>query len=77
MRALIIPWLSRFASGLRFPQLFALVAGLFVIDLVVPDMVPFADEILLALGTLLLGTWKKRRHPEGDDAQTAASEEIG
>ena len=47
MRALIIPWLVRFASGLRFPQLFALIASLFVVDLIVPDMIPFADEILL------------------------------
>jgi hypothetical protein len=52
---------TRFASRLRFPTLFWMVAGLFVVDLMVPDMVPFADEILLALGTLLLGSLKKRR----------------
>ena len=43
---------TRFAAGLRFPTLFALVAGLFVFDLLVPDLVPFVDEILLALGTV-------------------------
>ncbi|NJD31485.1 MAG: hypothetical protein FIB04_06320 [Gammaproteobacteria bacterium] len=52
---------TRFASRLRFPTLFWLVAGLFVLDVFVPDLVPFADEILLALGTLLLGSLKKRR----------------
>jgi hypothetical protein len=52
---------ARFASGLRFPTLFKLVAALFVLDLVVPDMIPFYDEILLALGTLLLGSIKTRR----------------
>lgn len=52
---------TRFAAGLRFPTLFKLVAALFVIDLVVPDAIPFMDEILLALGTLLLGSLRRRR----------------
>jgi hypothetical protein len=52
---------ARFAAGLRFPSLFALVAGLFLVDLFVPDLVPFADEILLALGTLLLGSLRKKK----------------
>ena len=52
---------TRFASGLRFPALFGLVGGLFVIDLLVPDLVPFFDEVMLALGTLLLGSLRKRR----------------
>lgn len=62
--------ISRFAGRLRFPQLFALTAALFVIDVLVPDVIPFADEILLALATLLLGSWQKRRS-EGD-TDTAA-----
>jgi len=33
---------------------------LFVIDLLFPDMVPFADEILLGLISLLLASLKKR-----------------
>lgn len=52
---------TRFAAGLRFPTLFKLVAALFVVDLIIPDMVPFMDEILLALGTLLLAGLRKRR----------------
>ena len=53
--------ITRFAAGLRFPALFALVAGLLALDLLLPDLIPFADEILLALGTLLLGSLRKRR----------------
>ncbi len=49
-----------YASGLRFPKLFAITATLFLVDLVVPDVIPFADEILLALITALLGSLKKR-----------------
>jgi hypothetical protein len=52
---------TRFAAGLRFPALFAIMAGLFLLDLLVPDLVPFLDEILLAFGTLLVGSL--RRHP--------------
>lgn len=52
---------TRFAAGLRFPVLFALVGGLFLLDVVVPDMIPFVDEVLLALGTLLVGSLRKRR----------------
>mgnify|MGYP001081756669 CR=1 FL=1 len=62
---------TRFAAGLRFPTLFGLVATLFVIDLVVPDLVPFMDEILLALGTLLLGSLRKRREAPPERAGTA------
>jgi hypothetical protein len=56
-------FLLAFASRLRFPWLFALTAGLFLLDLVVPDAVPFVDELLLGLGALLLGSWRKQRQP--------------
>jgi hypothetical protein len=34
---------------------------LFGADLVLPDAIPFVDEILLGLGTVLLGSLRKRR----------------
>jgi hypothetical protein len=52
---------TQFAAGLRYPTLFKVVAALFVLDFLVPDMIPFYDEIVLALGTLLLGSLKARR----------------
>lgn len=51
--------LMRWFGRLSFPRLFLLAAALFLLDLVVPDFIPFADEILLGLGTLLLSRWKK------------------
>jgi hypothetical protein len=53
--------LLNWAGQLRFPYLLGLTALLFVVDLVVPDFVPFADEILLGLATVVFGTWRKRR----------------
>jgi hypothetical protein len=52
-----------FLARLSFPRLFMVTAALFLIDLVVPDLVPLADELLLGLGTLLLASWKKRKEP--------------
>lgn len=49
----------KFANGLRFRQLFLLTAALFLIDLLLPDMIPFVDEILLGLLTLLFGSLRK------------------
>jgi hypothetical protein len=51
---------TRFATGLRYPTLFKLVGVLFLVDFFVPDLVPFIDEILLGLGTLLLGSLRSR-----------------
>ena len=48
--------------NLRFPSLFVLFAVLTLADFIVPDAIPLADEIGLALLTLLLGFWKDRRH---------------
>lgn len=56
-----------FLGKLSYPRLFALTATLFVVDVVVPDFVPFADELLLGLGTLLLANWKKRKEPAAPD----------
>ena len=46
---------------LRFPSLFVMFALLTLADIIVPDVIPLADEIGLALLTLLLGLWKERR----------------
>jgi hypothetical protein len=54
----------RYLSRLRFPQLFVVTAALFLLDLFIPDVIPFADEILLGLVTVLLGSWRKRRRKD-------------
>jgi hypothetical protein len=57
---LIFDRILRFAAGLRFPRLLAFTAALFILDLIIPDMIPFADEILLGLLSLLLASLKTR-----------------
>ena len=64
---MLTPWnviqnrFMRYVSNLRFPKLLAITSGLFVIDLLFPDVVPFIDEILLGLISLLLASLKKGR----------------
>jgi len=49
------------ARRLKFPKLLALTAVLFVVDFVVPDPIPFLDEILLGLSTILFASWRETR----------------
>lgn len=61
-------WLSR----LSYPRLFLLTAALFVSDLLLPDVIPFIDELLLGLGTLLLANVRQRKpSDEGADDTNA------
>jgi len=57
--------LLRWAEGLRYPRLAMLVAALFVVDLLIPDFIPFIDEILLGLGTLLLTNLRSNARMRG------------
>lgn len=52
--------LSRYAESLKFPWLALLTALLFLVDLFVPDAVPFVDEILLGLVAVMLGRIRRK-----------------
>ncbi len=60
-------WLRRnllgWAENLRFPWLLLITATLFGVDLAIPDFIPFIDEILLGLATLILS---RLRVPRAD-----------
>lgn len=60
MFKLLLGPLIAYLATLRFPLLFALTAALFILDLLIPDTIPFVDEILFGLGAALLGNWRKR-----------------
>lgn len=59
----VLRWLGR----LSHPRLFLLAAVLFIANTFIFDPIPFVDEILLGIGTLLLANWKNRRKPADDD----------
>ena len=62
-RATVAALVFRFLSGLRFRTLFLFTATLFVADLLLPDTIPFVDEILLGLLTVLLSQLKGPEPP--------------
>lgn len=68
-RTLVAGFLA-WARSRRFPTLLAITATLFAVDVVVPDLVPLADELLLGLATVMLARWRAD-HPKG---QTPDSE---
>lgn len=69
---LLLPFLA-WARRLRYPTLFKLTAAAFAVSVLWPfDPIPFIDEIVLGLGTLLLASWKQRKpdvSPAGDTAR--------
>lgn len=52
-----------YASQLRFPTLFFITLGLWAMNMIIPDPLPFIDEIVMGLVTLMLATWKKGKQP--------------
>lgn len=68
-----------FANQLKFKNLFLLILCLFVIDMLVPDMIPMIDEIILGLLTILLANWKKgssrNKHENIIDGETIDGED--
>ena len=73
--SLLSPLILRIARRLRFPQLFMLTAGLFVLDLLIPDLIPFLDEFVLGLATLLFGAWTRRKEEHLEQAQEDGRED--
>ncbi len=66
-RTSLVALLVGFASRLRYPVLATVTALLFLADLAIPDLIPFVDEILLGLLTILLGTRRRRRKAPGGE----------
>ena len=48
-------------------------ALLFAIDMVVPDAIPFLEELMLAVLTVLLAQWKKPRDTEAAPSEHDAA----
>ena len=52
----LISLLTAFLLRLRFPYLFAISIGLFLLNLIVPDPIPFLDELMLGLLAAVLAS---------------------
>lgn len=56
--------LITFLESLRFPWLLLVTLALFLVNVFVPDVFPFVDEILLALIAVVLSRLKRKDKPE-------------
>ncbi len=50
---------------------------LFLADLVVPDFLPFVDEVMLGLLTVLVGSWRTRHEAPEEPLPPKDVTEIG
>ncbi|HTI51521.1 MAG TPA: DUF6116 family protein [Planctomycetaceae bacterium] len=57
-------WFLNYARELRFPRLLLVTLALFTADFFIPDLIPFADEILLGLVAALLALIRKGRREQ-------------
>ena len=71
----VIAPIMRYASRLRFPWLVAITATLFVLDLAIPDFVPF-DEVLLGLLTIVLASFRRRKRDPVSDSDSSESRDA-
>lgn len=55
-----------FANKLKFRNLFILIIVLFIVNLLIPDFIPFIDEIILGLLAIILANIKEERQKEGN-----------
>jgi len=55
---------SRLLPRMRYPYLFLVLGGLFLIDLLVPDPIPLVDELLLAVLTFIAASFATRKDVE-------------
>lgn len=56
-----------FLETLKSSYLVMLVTAVFALDLFIPDLIPFVDEIVLFVMTVLLARWKSRQREEAED----------
>ncbi len=57
----MLPILTPFLSRLKLPWLFLLSAAGLLLNLVIPDPLPFVDELLMVLLTAVLASIRKPR----------------
>lgn len=66
---------QRFLERRRFPTLFLILAALFGANLFIPDPVPFIDELIMLVVTVIVGSFRERRKGRSKENQGAGTTE--
>lgn len=70
----LVTWFLNHARTLEHPVLFKWICVIFLLNLVIPDPLPFVDELLMGLATLYLGT--RKRKPGSSDTSSPLPKEL-
>ncbi len=70
----LISLLTAFLLRLRFPYLFAISLALFALNLIVPDPIPFIDELMLGLLAALLASLQGSGAGTGDQSRVTSGD---
>lgn len=73
----LVALLTAFLVRLRFPYLFAISLGLFALNVIVPDPIPFLDEVMLGLLAAFLASLQGKGGPEGGSRSRIPSADRG
>lgn len=76
LRRIALALLGRYGAQLRYPHLFLIAAGCFVLDLLLPDGIPFLDEIFFGLLALFFARWRAKPADEGPANRRTPEVEI-
>ncbi len=74
---MILKPVKKFLEKRRFPTLLMIAAGLLGINLFIADPLPFIDELLMLIATLLIGSLKKRKPDQSDETQDESGQDSG
>lgn len=71
---MIPKFVRRFLERRRFPTLMLLGGGLFLANLLIPDPIPFVDEILMLIATVAIGSVRRKKKPpeQQEDARKSS-----
>ena len=64
---MILAPIRRFLENRRFPTLLMIAAALLGLNMAIPDVLPFVDEILMLIATLLIGSLRKKKEQAQSD----------
>lgn len=68
---------QRFLERRRFPTLLLILAALLGANLVVPDPLPFVDELIMLVATVIVGAFRERRKRHKEPEPETDSEDTG
>ena len=63
---MILAPIRRFLERRRFPTLLLIGTGLLLLNIIIPDALPFVDEILMLIATLLIGSLSKNKQEQAE-----------